>query len=875
VHDRLDETPRTSASTLPRPHLRDQLTAGLDKNMTLIVAPAGYGKTMLLLDWVTTLDVPVAWVALTERDNDPGHFVRSVVGAVTKAIGDHNETIDERLAFVAPSSAPLLIEEWVQHPSIAREFVLVIDDLHVLVEETAVQTAQRLVEAAPSTVQLCIASRHDPPLAVARLRMDGQLAELRQADLAFTIDEVTALLATTSIDLSENQLASLHARTEGWPAAVRLALISMTQSGDPERVVRDLAGTNRIIGEYLVEEVLAEMEPARQQFLLRTSILDEITVEIAQILTGRIDGVAMLEELVAAGEFTTQRSVGRFSYHRLLRDLLRARLRDVDPELFVDLHRQAAVWYWEHDDSVRAIKHAISSGENEQATAWLGEAARALANTGHGTTIVELSGRLLDNSIEPSRLLLLTRMWSLYNIMAEPVEVDRLLDRLISALTSDEPDGDQHEITHGGDPRTFVDASALPWLLGLQARAIGDVDALLALDRPENLPSPSGRVEGFAGEGYLWIEQYDKAEPLFNTFLEHANHDQYAPSMVHSTGSLAFALVGQGRLNEADPLIARTSELIDRFGIAGMINCQYAQLVDGWLRWERENLAASESILLSAQEFADESGDVPIAVQHAILRSRTRWSLGDRDGARALLDRAAEPTSGRIVAGHFADRIAHARATLDLLEGDPLAAERWIPNWRERLAKANERERLTLSRLAVALGETANVLVAPSTDETTTNALHNIEASKLAAAYALADGNRKHAVRSLTAAMSEAMRVGAKQRVVDEQQVFASIFAAAVDASGFASAHLEALDGPRSRNGGARTPEWFIEELTERELEVLEQLTTHLSYPEIADLLYVSVNTVKSHVKAIFRKLAVTRRTDAVRRALEFGLLSE
>ena len=111
MHDRLDETPRTSASTLPRPHLRDQLTAGLDKNITLIVAPAGYGKTMLLSDWVTTLDVPVAWVALTERDNDPGHFVRSVVGAVTKAIGDHNETIDERLAFVAPSSAPLLIEE--------------------------------------------------------------------------------------------------------------------------------------------------------------------------------------------------------------------------------------------------------------------------------------------------------------------------------------------------------------------------------------------------------------------------------------------------------------------------------------------------------------------------------------------------------------------------------------------------------------------------------------------------------------------------------------------------------------------------------------------------------------------------------------------
>ena len=390
------------------------------------------------------------------------------------------------------------------------------------------------------------------------------------------------------------------------------------------------------------------------------------------------------------------------------------------------------------------------------------------------------------------------------------------------------------------------------------------------------MPSPSGRVEGFLGEAFLWTEQYGRAEPLFETFLEHANHDQYAPSIVHSTGSLAFALVGQGRLDEADPLIARTRELIDRFGITTMINCQYAQLTDGWLQWERGMLAASESVLVSIQEFADDSGDVPIAVQHAILRSRTRWSLGDRDGARAILDRGAVPTTGRVVAGHFADRIACARVTLDLMEGKPFAAERWIPNWRERLTATSEheRERLTLSRLAVALGDTAIVRAAPLIGEVPTNALHLIEASKLAAACALADGDRELAVRSLAAAMRQAMRAGATQRVVDERRMFAPIFAAAVDASGFEAANLERSDEPPSSERFL-TPDWFIDDLTARELEVLEQLTTQLSYPEIASMLYVSSNTVKSHVKAIFRKLVVSRRTDAVNRARDFGLLPD
>ena len=340
---------------LARARLHERLTSGLNATMTLIVAPAGYGKTVLLSDWAATLEIPVAWVALTEQDNDPGHLVRSVIQAVEQAI-DGDVGIDERLGFVSPESAPQLIEEWIARMNAGSEFLLVIDDFHILRDPSAVETAQRLVEAVPPNVNLCVATRHDPPLAVARLRLEGRLTEVRQADLAFTIEEMTTFLTATPVELSEDLLAILHARTEGWAAALRLVLISMTQSGDPSRVVRDLAGTNRIIAEYLIEEVLSEMDPVRQRFLLRTSILDEVTVELALVLTGRVDSADILDELVAAGDFTTEPKAGRFLYHRLLRDMLRARLRDVDPELFIELQRQAALWSWEHSEWARAIR---------------------------------------------------------------------------------------------------------------------------------------------------------------------------------------------------------------------------------------------------------------------------------------------------------------------------------------------------------------------------------------------------------------------------------------------------------------------------------------------------------------------------------------
>jgi LuxR family maltose regulon positive regulatory protein len=864
---------REGGDVLARPRLHEALTAGLGKQMTLVIAPAGYGKSVLLESWAATVDLPVVWVALTEAHNDPGVLARSVIEAVGAALDEPVEDFADRLAFVTPSSAPQLIEEWAEGLPASRDFVLVIDDLHLLLDRSATETAQRLVESSPPNVRLFLASRHDPPLAVARLRLAGRLVEVRQADLAFTLDELRTLLAMHAIILGDDSLNALHVRTEGWPATVRLALISMLQSGDFESVVRDLAGTDRIIAEYLVEEVLADMDPDRQQFLLRTSILDEVSPEIAQILTGQIDGRLILDELVATGDFTRRGSAGTFLYHRLLRDMLRARLRDVDAELYVDLHRQAARWRWQRGDSVSAISHAIAGREIDQATVWLGEAVVTLTSKGQAATLVHLSGRLLDHTVEPGLLLLMTRMWALYDSGSDPAQIEHLMDVLESMMLEAQADGTEQTFVHGGDPRAFRDASALPWLRGLRARANGDLTGLLALDEPGDLPSPSGRVEAFVAEGLLWSEGFDDVETLLETFREHAHHDQFVPSMVHELGMRACSLIGRGRFSEAEELIAEASVWINRFGLNHLIHTLYVQIAPGRLHWERGDLHASEASLVAAQEFADRSGDIPFAVQHALARSRTRWSLGDVDGAHDILDHAGMAT-GRILTGHFADRINLLRATYHMLASEPRRAERAIPNWRERLASPRElpHARIVLSRISTATGETAMLADVAPAYSGTTNPLHRIEASKLAAARALVNGDEDEAVAALTTAMREATSVGATQRVWDEECLFTPIFFGAARAAGFAS------PGSRGISGSAQAitkPAWFVEELTDRELEVLERFPTQLTYPEIADLLYISTNTVKSHAKAIFRKLAVTRRTDAVDRARRFGLMPE
>ncbi len=843
--------------------------------VVLVVAPAGFGKSVALSQWADGLDLPVAWVALGDRDNDPGHLLLSLLKALEGSHDGRFEQLRRQVGFVTPRSAPKLAEQLATELGQAKQCVLVLDDVHLIDDPNAIDVLRQLTEALPENVHLYLAARHDPPIPFGRRRLSGGLTEIRQAELAFTLMETGQLLARHRIKIDDADLNVLHMRTEGWGAAIRLALLSMRQTGEPARVVRNLVGTDRVISEYLVEEVLTDMSTAKQQFLTRTSILEEVNPDIAEALTGRSDANLVLEELAAAGDFTERsQTPGWYRYHHLLRDLLRAQLHEADPAAVADLHGRAARWYRRHDYPVPAVNHAIAGGDVDEATAFLTESATGLVASGQALTVADLSGKLLDLVSKPEPLLLMTRLWALYNIFSEPTEIDRLMDELESLLEQQKPETIARERVHGGDPRSFADRSALPWLRALKARTHGDLAALVRLNTSENVPSPSGRVEMWLAEGLLWLEQYEEAEVLLDTYQAHAESEQYIPSMVHHLGLRAFALVGRGKLAEAEATIDQSTELIVKHGIAHLFHTSYAQLAHGWLRWERGDLSAAEASLVASQEFVEQWGDIPVSTQHAMLRSRTRWSLGDRAGARDLLDQATVTTTGRLVTGHFADRLRMARSHLEILEDEPLAAERWLPTWRARLAEGptTTREFLLLARLAVAVHEPNVEFVANKPAEPLTP-FQSIELKKLEAARALANHDLDRATVELVEAMSTARTVGATQRLLDEQRTLRAVYDKAAEVSGFKVATNEGATGDNPfETGSARS--LLVEEISEREMEVLALLSTHLTYAEIAEDLCISLNTVKSHSKAIFRKLAVSRRSDAVSRARQLGLLS-
>jgi LuxR family transcriptional regulator, maltose regulon positive regulatory protein len=872
------------AQGAPRLIQRGGLLASLDRataaKVTLISGPAGSGKTSLLRAWA---DGPgqayrLAVVQVRRDQQDSQQFWLAVLGAIRQSAGRSGE--DVQLAatpdFNEAAIGERVLSELAAYPD--RTF-LVIDDLHELTSPEALMQLTRLLEKLPQHVHAILATRRDLPLRLHKLRLAGELADIRAADLRFTEPETRQFLEASGIALSPAGVVGLHQRTEGWAAGLRLAAMSLASSPDPERFVAEFSGSSRTVAEYLLAEMLECQPPEVQQLLLRTSLLDRVNGELADLLTGHPGSERILLDLEDANALVVSLDPARtwFRYHHLLADLLRLELRRRLPEELPALHRLAARWLIEHGEIVDAVGHTQAAGDWSDAARLLADHSFGLTLDGQAQTIESLLQAFPPGAVTEGPDIPLARATSEVargrldeaaahltvaeaSIAATPAERQHRLEVATAALRLSLARKRGHlagvveqvrflasPITGQSDEDIALDsdlrAVALMNLGIVEAWSLGNQDSQRHLQAGADLARKIGRP---------YLEVACLAELAFASKIEpfattrRRCREAIALAEQHGWGAetviapalvnLAGALIWAGEFDEGDRWLRRAARALETDSgplIRLVLHLGTGLLLSGRGR-QREALAEySAAEHLQAQL----EGSHALMRQLTSFRLATQARLGQLSEARASLAALDADLAG------FGE-IGNARAAICLAEGDPAAALAAVQG--------------VLTGTAPAIGYVTLV-----------------EAHLLAALAHRELGDQRAAI----AAAESALALAEADRLVLPFAMTGSLeLLEAMPRHETAHAALltDILDIMRGISVPPRIepPSADIEQLSPSELRVLRYLPTNLSRPEIASELSVSVNTVNTHIRNIYAKLQAQDRSSAVQRARERRLLS-
>jgi len=406
-----------SANLILRPRLMERLDHGLSGKLTLISAPAGFGKTTLVSEWAGQSKTPVAWLSLEEADNDLTRFLGYVIAALQTCFPHLGETVPAMLQSPQPPPLESLLTILINDiAAVPEDLVLVLDDYHVITSPPLQQALTFLLDHLPPNLHLAITTRSDPPFPLARIRACGQMVEIREADLRFTQTETSDFLQQVmNIELSADDLTALHHRTEGWITGLHLAALSIRGSADAREFVQTFTGGHQYILDYLLEEVFQQQSESGQTFLLQTSILERLCGSLCDAVTGRDDGQTTLEMLAQANLFILPLDDERrwYRYHHLFADLLRHRLQQTLPAQWPDLHCRAAAWYEQRGFTNEAIDHALQAEAYTEAARLVDANAFTTLKHGEVMTVLGWLDRLPQETVHAHPWLAVWRAWAL------------------------------------------------------------------------------------------------------------------------------------------------------------------------------------------------------------------------------------------------------------------------------------------------------------------------------------------------------------------------------------------------------------------------------------------------------------------------------
>jgi len=893
--------PASRPGQVRRLRLTARLDEGAARGLVLVCAPAGYGKTVLLADWARRGEHPAAWLSLDAGDNDPARFWRHAVAALDRARAGIGDRVSPLLGPPAPASFQGLVTALINDLA-GEEALLVLDDYHVIGSQQVHESLAFLLEHRSAGLRVGLASRSDPPLGLARLRVRGQLTEIREAELRFTPAEAAELLQHMASGLPETSVAALAARTEGWAAGLQLAALSLRGQADAAAFVAAFTGSHRYVLDYLAEEVLEAQPEQLRAFLLETSVLERLSGPLCDAVTGREGSQALLEAAERAGLFLVPLDEvrGWWRYHHLFADLLQARLRQEQPGRLPGLHHAAAAWCDAYGLADETIRYALAAGDAAWAARLIERHHDAVFLRGESATIQRWISALPAELARSRPRLLLAQAW----MALVGGDVEAAGARLDAAECA------------------FADVAneSFEPSVGLAASLLANVPAAIAIARAY-LAVLHGDAEGTAvsasralpalGEGEwvlrsasLWIlaiaewvrGRLEDAERGFAASVAGWRAAGQPPLAAWACFDLGRVQRARGRLDAPLATYQQVVEITAPPGRAAMPSAGIGYVGMAEVAYQRGELDTALQHVTKGIELCRQLNwkTQPLAAGLVTL-AWIRQANGDPGGAREAIAEAGRIAPSPSLASLF-NPVPAQRARLLLAQGDIEAAARWAQEGGLRADDEpmyqTEREHLVLARVLLAQDQPAEALALldrlHAAAEAQDRAGSLIEIGALRALALAGSGDADRAVDALAEALTLACPQGYVRVFADEGPPMAALLArliaaqrtdraaARVPLGCLARLHraLGAQDTvPEAGRDGVTAVPGLVEQLTSRELEVLAMLAGGRSNQAIAGQLVVTLDTVKKHVSHVLGKLGAANRTEAVARARELSLI--
>jgi LuxR family maltose regulon positive regulatory protein len=850
--------PPTRPDLVPRKRLLERLDLVPTKVLTLISAPAGFGKTTLLTTWIEESGLPTALLSLDGEDNDPTRFlvyITNALGTIASDVGGASLTMLQSTQNI-PSEAVLitLINEL---STIPYHFTLLLDDYHFIDEQEIHTALNYLIDHLPQRMHLIIASRSDPPLPLSRLRARGQLIEVRQADLRFTPEEAGIFLnQTVGLNLTAEQIGALEGKTEGWIAGLQLAALSLRGKEDIPTFIQAFSGSHRFVIDYLADEVLSQQSTDLRQFLHQTSILDRFTAPLCDAVTGRQDSSSLIKILDEANMFIIPLDEHRewYRYHHLFRDLLRAELEDENRET---LHKKAARWLVSEGLSAEGVKHALASGDTEGAVNAISQAAHGEFNQASFNTLLGWLDSLPEETVRGDTLLATYKSFSL--LLTQSYK-----DALPYAKAAEQ------SFSPGAPSSISGPLMSLKAHMALYGEKLDDC-INLARESLEHLSEGDylfrnltlnvlGQVLEIKGDVTSAVDIYRQA---INSGWQ--SGDRLGALVVFT--NLVFSLNELGRRREA---LSWCEQLLSR------IKNQHLQgfhLLDAvYLSWSLLSYEANQLDL--AQEQVQRALKMMEAVNISqgitwgmYLLAQIYLAKGENDVMLRTIREGSQLASKMGMGSIHGAWIDSLEAKADLQRGDLVEATRWADasgyssrdrphHWQENTYFTYVRWLIALDRLDEAV-ELLNTMQATAQKGGRQRKLITIHI--LHALVQISRGESQLAQEHIECAVRFAAPEGYRRAFLDEDPVTLQLLLKARStAPGFVD---DLLTASESDAAPVPPPTEGFDLLTERELEVLRLVGKGLSNREIAEILVITLGTVKKHLNNIFSKLYVKSRT--------------